>query len=350
MSGLFQKKGGLLTLLCASALACALSTPAAAGPWNTDLKFKSDKTFKIVQFTDTQDDQNIDPRTVALIEAVLDNEQPDLVVFTGDNITGGPKSVDDVKKAIDNFAQPVIDRAIPWIITFGNHDEESGKMDETAMLGYYMSLPFNMNEKSSTRVNGTGNMNLLIRNSQGTKPVFGVWALDSGRYAPSTINGQSRSADGLPGWDWIRPSQIAWYTDSSEKVEKSYGAKIPSLMFFHIPLWEFADMWDNKDNHGVVGERNETECPGPFNSGLFAALLERGDVKGVFVGHDHVNTYVGNYFGIFLGYSGSAGFGTYGLGGAENNRLRGARVFNLSENDLSTFETHMVFATDYGIQ
>jgi len=36
--------------------------------------------------------------------------------------------------------------------------------------------------------------------------------------------------------------------------------------------------------HGIVGERNEEECPGPINSGMFSAILERGDVKGVFCG------------------------------------------------------------------
>ena len=102
--------------------------------------------------------------------------------------------------------------------------------------------------------------------------------------------------------------------------------------------------------HDVTGERNEDECPGPFNSGLFSALLQRGDVKGVFVGHDHVNNYVGNYFGIYVGYSANTGFGTYGLGGAENNRLRGARVFEVDESTPEQFKTKMVYATDYGIQ
>jgi hypothetical protein len=36
--------------------------------------------------------------------------------------------------------------------------------------------------------------------------------LDSGRYAPSEIDGQSIADGGLPGWDWIRPSQIEWYS------------------------------------------------------------------------------------------------------------------------------------------
>jgi predicted MPP superfamily phosphohydrolase len=111
------------------------------------LKFKSDKSFKIVQFTDTQDDQNIDPRTVNLIEAVCDVQQPDLVVFTGDNVTSGPRTVDDVKRAIDNFVRPVNNRGIPWFITFGNHDEDHTPytgMDKAAQLKYYMSYSNNI--------------------------------------------------------------------------------------------------------------------------------------------------------------------------------------------------------------
>jgi hypothetical protein len=325
------------------------------------LRFNPDKTFKIVQFTDTQDDDEIDPRTVELIERVLDEEQPDLVVFTGDNITGGCDTPEEVRIAIDHFAAPVDIRRIPWLITYGNHDEDStpnSGLDEEDMLKIYMSYSYNINKPSPRGVHGTGNMYQLIRSSVGYKPVFNIWALDSGRYAPQVIAGQSLSEDTrlpewahrLPGWDWIRPSQIDWYVDTSTKLEKRYRKKIPSLMFFHIPLWEFYYMWENKDNHEIVGEKNECVCPGPFNSGLFAAMLEREDVKGVFVGHDHINDYVGNFFGIRLGYAANAGFGTYGLGGAENDRLRGARVFVLNEKDLDDFETYMVYAIDYGIQ
>jgi hypothetical protein len=79
-------------------------------------------------------------------------------------------------------------------------------------------------------------------------------------------------------------------------------------------------------------------------------MLDRGDVLGIFVGHDHVNDFVGNYFGIRLGYSGNTGFGTYGLDGEEENRLRGARVFILREDNPGVFETFMVYAQGYGIQ
>jgi hypothetical protein len=319
---------------------------------NKQLRFGADGKFVIVQFTDTQDDQHIHPKTVRLIEAVLDDQDPDLVVFTGDNITSGPKTEEDVWIAINNIVEPVDSRAIPWLITYGNHDEDhSGEtgLYEADMLEIYMSYAYNINQEGPEGVNGTGNMHVLVYDSAFAQPLYNVWALDSGRYAPAEIDGQSIADDDLPGWDWIRPSQIEWYTKTSEKLEEEFGEKIPSLMYFHIPLWEFGFMWNNKENHDVVGEKNECVCSGPFNSGLYAAMLERGDVKGVFVGHDHINDYVGNYFGIHLGYSANTGFGTYGLSGAEKDRMRGARVFIIDEEDPENFETYMVRASDYGI-
>lgn len=320
---------------------------------HASLRFRADSTFTIVQFTDTQDDQDIDPRTIRLMEAVLDDQSPDLVVFTGDNIRSGPETAEDVRTAIGNIVNPVEDRGIPWLVAFGNHDQDhllSTGMDEEDMLKVYMTFPHNLNRPGPIGVHGSGNVQIPILGSGEDAPAFSVWVLDSGRYAPDQIGGQSPEDDGLPGWDMIRTSQIAWYVERSAALEEANSRKIPGLMFFHIPLWEFRHMWDNRERHQVVGEKNEEVSSGPFNSGLFAALLERGDVKGVFVGHDHVNTYVGDYFGIKLGYSANTGFGTYGLEGPEKDRLRGARVFLLQEARPADFQTYMVFARDYRIQ
>ena len=328
------------------------------------LQFNPDGKFKIVQFNDTQDDEYIDRRTVQLMEKVLDTEKPDFVVLNGDNITGGCDTPLEMKQAINNISQPMEQRGIKWAITYGNHDEDStpnSGLDEEDMLKIYMSYKHNMNKPGIKGITGTGNMNMLIKNSKGTDGAFNLWLLDSGRYAPQTIAGQDFA--GYPTWDWLHFDQVSWYSETSKKLEKQWGHKVPSLVFIHIPLWEHRFMWfgsvDGRTDahhakalkkHNIVGERNEDECPGPVNSGMFSAMLERGDVKGVFCGHDHVNTYMGNYYGILLGYAGSAGFGTYGLPGADRNRLRGARVFNLDENTKDVLvETHMVFAKDFGI-
>src|SRR5690625_5536853 len=83
--------------------------------------------------------------------------------------------------------------------------------------------------------------------------------------------------------------------------------------------------------HGIRGLRHEQEATGPLNSGLFSALLHRGDVRGVYVGHDHVNTYDGDYYGVRLGYGPGTGFGTYGLAGRRELHLRWSLVFHLDE-------------------
>jgi hypothetical protein len=365
----FIKKGGVgalaLTIASTGVPINLFSSTAFAEENNySNLQFKPDGKFKIVQFNDTQDDERIDRRTIELMEKILDAEKPDFVVLNGDIITSGCDSPLEMKQAMNNVVLPMEKRGIKWAITFGNHDEDStpkSGLNEEDMLNIYMTYKYNMNNRGPKDITGTGNMNLIIKNSKGTKAAFNLWLLDSGRYAPQAIANQDFK--GYPTWDWLRFNQINWYYETSIKLEKQWGKIVPSLAFIHIPLWEYRYMWYGSvdvrtdtahdlamKRHNIVGERNEDECPGPFNSGLFSAMLARGDVKGVFCGHDHVNTYMGNYYGILLGYSGSTGFGTYGLSGAERNRLRGARVFNLDENvDSVLAETHMVFAKDYFI-
>lgn len=340
----------------ALALLAACAPPDAGRPAREPeptLRFRADGTFVLVQFTDVQDDQDIDPRTVRLIEAVLDEHRPDLVVFSGDNVREGPRTPADVHRAVDGFVAPLESREVPWAVTFGNHDEDHTPltgMDEEALLDHYMSFPHNLNRPSPAGVHGTGNGRILVMGSQSDAPAFAVWLLDSGRYAADTLAGQALADDGLRAYDWIRPSQVAWYAAASRATEERWGRKLPALMFFHIPLPEFALLWEHGDNHGVTGEKNENVAAGAFNSGLFGAVVDRGDVAGIFVGHDHVNDYVGDYFGVRLGFAANVGFGTYGLEGEEKDRMRGARVFRIREAEPRAFETFMVFARDYGIR
>lgn len=324
------------------------------------LQFGEDGRFKIMQISDIQDYVNdskpsLNEKTTALINAALDAEAPDLVVITGDQI-GGNMNGDQVQSLIDQIAQPFEERQILWLVTFGNHDEDAVTAlnegwNKIKQLSYYRSFQYNINRASMSGVQGytsngkntiaVGDMYQLIYDKEGKNPIYNIWALDSNRYEDS--------GTGIGGYDWIRTGQIQWYTDTSKMLEAKYGEKINSLMFFHIPTPEWSDMWDNKDKFNVVGEKNEEECPPNINSGMFTAALERGDVRGMFVGHDHVNNYTGNYYGIQLGYDANAGYQTYDLGGADNDRLRGVRVFELDENNLETFTTRMVTANDLGV-
>ncbi|RDU38119.1 phosphoesterase [Neobacillus piezotolerans] len=329
------------------------------------LQFNPDGKYKIVQFNDIQDDEVIDSRTIKLMNTVLDKEKPGLAILNGDMLNGDLDTAEEVRQAIDAIAKPMEDRGIHWAVTFGNHDEDHTPktgMSEEDMLEVYMSYEHNVNKPGPQGITGTGNTNLVINNSKNTEPAFNIWLFDSGRYAPDEIAGQDFK--GYQTWDWLRHDQVQWYYETSEKLEQTTGRKVPSLAFMHIPLPEFETMWYASpserteeshqkavEKHTIIGEKNECVCTGPFNSGMFSSMLERGDVKGVFSGHDHINTYVGDYYGIKLGYAGNVGFGTYGLGGDDNDRLRGARVFNLDENKEDVLvDTKMVFAKDYGIQ
>lgn len=341
--------------------AAAAGSPSANAP---KLRFHDDGTFKVVQFNDTQDDELTDRRTVELIEKTLDAEQPDFALINGDVITGGCETRLAVKQAINNVVWPMESRGIPWAVTYGNHDEDSlpqSGVDEAMMLDFYRSYDFNLNAENIAGVTGTGNTIVPIRSASGGREAFALWLLDSGRYAPGTINGQDFA--GYPTWDWLRMDQVSWYRDESLRLEQRLGRKLPGLMFIHIALWEHRFMWwggvdtrteadaaRGRTRHRIVGERNEDECPGPINSGMFNAILERGDVKGVFVGHDHVNDYYGDYYGVLLGYAPGTGFGAYGLPGAERNRMRGGRVFELTQNgDDVSIATRVVYARDLGI-
>jgi len=307
------------------------------------LKFNPNKPFKIVQFSDIQDDETLDPRTASAMARILDAEKPDLVILSGDNVsTGGTETLAELKSAIAQVARPMETRKVPWAIVFGNHDTDGlAKLGITKaqMFEMYRAYPHNINPDDPKNVYGSGNGLLKIIGA-GNKPAFGVWLLDSNAYVKQNFGGQV-----LDTYDWIRSSQIEWYIRQSNLVEKQTGSKLPSLMFFHICLPEFAALAATKN---FVGERNESECPSSVNSGLFAALLDRGDVLGVYVGHDHVNTYEGTWYGIRLGYGGNIGYGTYGLGGSEeqNHRLRGARVFEIDPKNPKAYKSRYVLASD----
>jgi 3',5'-cyclic AMP phosphodiesterase CpdA len=315
-------------------LVLALIHPAwAAKP---ELRCRPDGTFTVVMFSDLHHGKMIDPRTATAMGKVLEQEKPDFVVVGGDCLAGGLcDTVQDVKNAIRAVGEPMEQRTIPWAIVFGNHDQEhfpKTKLGKEEVIGIYASYPCNLNVRGSPEIHGAGNDDLLVKNSAGTRPVFCLWLLDSGAYADAPIG----------GYDWIHTDQVAWYYQTSKDLEARYKRKIPGLMFFHIPLREFAEM---SSSTKFAGERNEPECPSRINSGLFAAVLERGDVQGIFCGHDHTNDYVGEWFGVRLGYDYSAGYAAYGLRETDprSARGRGGRVFRIKESDPWAFTTWMRF-------
>ena len=92
--------------------------------------------------------------------------------------------------------------------------------------------------------------------------------------------------------------------NSRKRLELLSDIAKPSLMTLHIPLYEFNAVLLNAARTRMRGEYNERVSASELNSGLFAAVLQRGDVKGIFAGHDHINTFDGVYCGVRLGFCG----------------------------------------------
>ncbi|KAI3761002.1 hypothetical protein L1987_51407 [Smallanthus sonchifolius] len=212
-----------------------------------------------------------DLNTTFFIERMIRAEKPDLVVFTGDNIYGADTT--DPVASMDAAFGPAVSSNIPWAAVLGNHDQES---------------------TLSREVHG------IEGSDFGNESVLNLYFLDSGDY--STV-------PSIPGYGWIKPSQQFWFQQTSMKLQKKL--KAPGLAYFHIPLPEYASF----DSSNFTGVKQEGISSASVNSGFFTTLVEAGDVKAVFTGHDHINDFCGELTGIHLCYAGGFGYHAYGKAG-----------------------------------
>lgn len=303
-----------------------LDSAPRSRPASQSLRFRPDGSFTIVQFTDLhwQNGDRHDMKTRALMEKVLEEERPGLIVFTGDVIESR-KCVDPLKSFRDAVA--VAERCgIPWAAVYGNHDTEDTVTREQLMK-VQMGLKGSIAEAGPKELSGIGNFVVPVMAADG-RTAAALYFLDSGSYS---------HLPGVPGYDWIRKDQIDWFREQIRLLKsRNQGVAVPSLAFFHIPLPEYKEVWRAKV---CYGHRYEKEgCPS-VNSGMFAAMVESGGVMGTFCGHDHINDYWGELHGIRLCYGRATGYSTYG-------RLffpRGARVIRFHQG-ISGFSTWLRLA------
>jgi hypothetical protein len=282
---------------------------------NENLSFRPDGTFTIAQFTDIHwnNGGDEDQRTSELMKCIMLNQNPDFVVFTGD-VIHSEECVNHVE-SFRNAVKVVDDLGVPWTVVFGNHDAEIGITREQ-LMEIAKESPNCFAEAGPADIHGVGNYVVTVQSSkeQG-KAAAALCHFDSGSYARFQPM----------GYDWIHHSQIDWYREQSMQLtQRNGGQRVPSLAFLHIPLPEYKEMWDY---HTCYGDNYEgVGCP-EINSGLLATMLEMGDVQGVFVGHDHINDFEGEFKGIRLCYGRAMGYSSYGKEGFP----RGARIIQLQE-------------------
>lgn len=306
-----------LFLFALAAIVCCLGSFAQTAP---ALKFNEDGKLKIVQFTDIhyKYGKSGSKKAIENMNAVLDAEQPDFVMITGDLVYAKP-----VDKALEELTEPIRSRNIPFAIVFGNHDHQfdmtlSQIYDQVqAMPG--ANMPPRGNVESPDYV-------IPVMNSDGTRVAAVFYCIDS--------HSGARMKD-VGKYDWVYPEQITWYLNRSKEFAQANGGQpVPALAFLHIPLPEYQYAEANTSNT-LVGTKGEDICAPDLNSGLFANMREQGDVFGIFCGHDHDNDFAVVYMNVLLAY------GRYSGGDTVYNHLspKGARVIEISQDkrDIDTW-------------
>ena len=321
------------------------------------LRFNDKGKFKIVIFADIQDTYPLKPDTLDYMNKILDQETPDLVLLAGDNHSGGIGTESQLITYLTAMCKPMESRKIPWAQIYGNHVEggykfKMGAPGKERQQEIFESFKYNISKAGN--VYGVGNYVLPVLRSDSDKIAFNIFGMDTHSYLNENPGGQSFEnavivQNPIYGmkfypegrYETIHADQIRWYWNASVALERYNGSKIAAMMFFHIAQLEWEYIVRNPKQTGMIGQNIEGVWPSELSSGLFHACYERGDVKGMFVGHCHQNDFIGTYMGIQLGFVPTIGSLAY-----FSPETRGARVIEVDQDDAFNFTTRMVYCKD----
>ena len=279
----------------------------------------SSNSIKILQMTDLHYGEGDlpDRLNVELQEKLLKWETPDLVVITGDIVSGyaWPWTSNWYQNSYDKFIKPFTASNTPWALVLGNHDIEADlsgaeilEIDQDQSLSQSKTLPLGISHSSNYFVPIThqGKLKLI------------VWCLDTGNRNHLEF-----------GYDRVHEDQIQWITNTQKVLNEEAGYSIPGIIFLHIPPPEFMDVWENSIGH----KYEEVACPGNHTRYFLSSL---SNIIAVAAGHDHFNDYEGKIGDILLYYGRKTGYSGVG---PEPYFEKGARVFlfEFSEGKLSSW-------------
>ncbi|AET38182.1 phosphoprotein phosphatase Ecym_2455 [Eremothecium cymbalariae DBVPG len=321
------------------------------GTPGVDLRVNEEGNFKVVQLADlhfgvgkgeckdefpTTENCEADPKTLNFVETVLEIENPDLIVFTGDQIEGEWEQ--DSETALLKALGPAIRRGIPYAVIWGNHDD-SGSMDRQELSKYVYQLPyslFKINPRDGLRNDfGFGNYVLQVDDRDGS-PAITFYFLDSHKRSPNPKV--------YFGYDWIKEEQLNYLEEYYTKNLADKHTDL-SMAFIHIPLPEylnFQSVRNDEQQNEKIGSFKEGITAPRYNSGT-ADVLVKLKVSAVSVGHDHCNDYcletdfLSHSDSLWLCYGGAVGERGYaGYGGTER-RIR-IFEFNAKKKVINTWK------------
>lgn len=218
-----------------------------------------------------------DEKALSVIRKAVEQENPSLLIFLGDNIEGR-----DSGKEFRKFCDTIDSFGIPWTLVFGNHDGDAAiyggsddywlKADKAKMANiaedYQNSLfrsGFSLLYDNGLYSVGNDIINVYIND----KLIYNLVLMDSNSYLPVDYE-----------YDYIREEQVAWYDWATK------GNDIPNMVFMHLPIAQYKPALANKKYKFEEVQRIDT--------GLFEKMKANGATD-IFAGHYHAISLDGIY-------------------------------------------------------
>lgn len=306
------KKAICVILVFVMAFAASLTSFAAYGSPDSRLKFDENGDLNILHLTDWHCDYPLPAVHKQLVLESIAEANPDLVVLGGDL---SEASHENQPAAIKEICEIFVQAEIPFVITFGNHDYMHGyTIDE--MFAFYKEYggEYFIGSDENPELFGCGTCSIPVYSNDGSKIAYNIYCFDSGDRA--VIDGEDK------GYDSVHPDQIEWYQAKAEELKNGNGGEyVPSVVFQHIIVQEIYDkLFPVAESYNAGLREYETvtydlvpipnyanvkdgyifekPCPGYYNYGQLDAMSKNGDVRAIFCGHDHYNSFTVEIDGV----------------------------------------------------
>lgn len=293
------------------------------------IKKQDDSDFKVLMFTDMHlnGKKKTDKLAITNMLKNIAEQKPNLVIFGGDTVSSG-----FYKKRIIEFAEIMEKTKVYWTLVLGNHEGEGlSRFSRKEIVELFATYDHCLLKSGRSDIDGNGNCTINILNGDGTlKQVF--FLMDSGNYMTKELKKKYGVTGGGTIYDGTKESQVEWYKQKCDTIEKEYG-NFKSIAVMHIPPYQIKDAVQLEY---LYGEKREGTCESRFDSGLFGALKEKGSTQAVYFGHDHVNDFGVMYDGILLSYIQPSGYGSYNMktnfNSPESEWLQGCTVLTIKSD------------------
>ena len=244
-------------------------------------------------FADGITDQYV--QTWRYVDEAVQKANPDVIVLAGDIIYG--QTDDDGSQWLE-VCYKMDSYKIPWLVLFGNHDNESAK-GVRWQIEQVQSSQYGIIKQGDV----TGNSNYTVGLRQDGEFKQTLYILDTNgckEYPNNPGEGMmSNNVDInlIKQEQGIYADQMVWMKQEGENISDNIG-DIPALVFMHIPIKEALaamqelypdtyNVYPFTPNHvGDTGKSYES-FSGIDTNGQFWALCKELGVSGMFFAHQH---------------------------------------------------------------